>query len=73
MVEEDQKEGYIEELVECPFCGAFVPNEFECIMCGEEMLDVEMNGRTKTVCSNCRTEVSTEAEECLNCGTVFTF
>ncbi|MEF8873740.1 MAG: hypothetical protein V5A88_03600 [Candidatus Thermoplasmatota archaeon] len=73
MAEEDRKEGYIEELIECPFCGGFVPNEFECVLCGEEILETEISGRTKTVCSNCRTEVSEEAEECPNCDTIFTF
>ncbi|MFP3872279.1 MAG: zinc-ribbon domain-containing protein [Candidatus Natronoplasma sp.] len=73
MAEEDQEEGYIEEMIECPFCGAFVPNEFDCIMCGEEILETEVNGRTKFVCSNCQTEVDEEAEMCPECGASFTF
>jgi len=72
MAEQDRKEGFIEELVECHFCAGFIPDEFKCILCGEDLLDTEMTTRTKTVCSNCRTDVNEDAEECLNCGTAFT-
>ncbi len=71
MVEEDTKEGYIEELIECPFCGGFVPDEFECILCGEEILNPDMVGKTKSVCSRCGTEVKEEADSCPYCGAVF--
>jgi len=71
MVEEDADEGYIEELIECPFCGGFVPDEFECILCGEEILETDMVGRTRLVCSRCGTEVKEEIERCPECGTTF--
>lgn len=71
MVEEDIKEGYIEELIECPFCGGFVPDEFKCILCGEEILDTDIVGRTKLACSRCGTEVKEDAESCPKCGAVF--
>jgi len=71
MVEEEAKEGYIEELIECPFCGGFVPDEFECILCGEEILESEMVLRTKTVCSKCRTEVNEDSQSCPECEVEF--
>ncbi len=71
MTEKDEKEGYIEELIECPFCGGFVPDEFECILCGEEILQTELDVRTKTACSRCGSEVDEEADECFECGAVF--
>jgi len=71
MVKEDAEEGYIEELIECPFCGGFVPDEFECILCGEEILETDIVGRTRTVCSICGAEVKEEAESCPKCGALF--
>jgi len=71
MTEKDEKRGYIEELIECPFCGGFVPDEFECILCGEEILETELDGRTKTACSRCGSEVQEGADKCSECGTVF--
>ncbi|MEF8834552.1 MAG: zinc-ribbon domain-containing protein [Candidatus Thermoplasmatota archaeon] len=71
MVEEDDNEGYIEELIECPFCGGFVPDEFECILCGEEILDTDKVGKTKLVCSRCGAEIEEETESCPDCGALF--
>lgn len=71
MAEDDTIEGYIEELIECPFCGGFVPDEFECIKCGEEILNTDLDVRTKTVCSRCGSEVKEDADQCSNCGAVF--
>ncbi len=71
MVEEDIEEGYIEELIECPFCSGFVPDEFKCILCGEEILERDMVRRTKLACSRCGTEVKDGAERCPECGAVF--
>lgn len=71
MTEEDKEEGFIEELIECPFCGGFVPNEFECSLCGYELVELEIDGRTKFTCSNCRAEVDEERDECPSCGTLF--
>ncbi len=73
MAEEDRKEGYIEELIECPFCGGFVPNEFKCILCEEELLDIEMDTRKKMVCSYCGEEVDESEEECPECGAIFAY
>ncbi len=67
----ESEEGYIEELIECPFCGGFVPDEFECIQCGEELLDTEMETRTKLVCSRCGHDVDADADRCPNCDAVF--
>ncbi len=67
----EQEEGYIEELIECPFCGGFVPDEFECVLCGEELLDTEMETRTKLVCSHCSAEVEANDGSCPDCGAVF--
>ncbi|MFP4000325.1 MAG: hypothetical protein ACLFU5_00280 [Thermoplasmata archaeon] len=71
MPENDAKEGYIEELIECPFCGGFVPDEFECILCGEEILETELDVRTKTVCSRCGAEVEEDAIRCPDCEALF--
>lgn len=73
MAEEDRKEGYIEELIECPFCGGFVPNEFKCILCEEELLDTEMDTRKKMVCSHCGEEVDESDDACPECGAVFSY
>lgn len=73
MAEEERKEAYIEELIECPFCGGFVPNEFECILCEEELLDVDMERRKKMICSYCTEEVDETYEECPGCGSDFTY
>lgn len=70
MLREEEK-GFKEELIECPFCAGFVPDEYECILCGEEILEDEIEGRTKLVCSRCRTDVDEEHEECPNCGVKF--
>ncbi len=71
MAENDAVEGYIEELIECPFCGGFVPDEFECIKCGEEILDTELDLRTKPVCSKCGVSVEENSDKCPSCGAVF--
>ncbi|MBS3781339.1 MAG: hypothetical protein KGY66_07460 [Candidatus Thermoplasmatota archaeon] len=71
MVEEDIKKGYVEELIECPFCSGFVPDEFECILCGEEILETEVPGKTKLVCSRCGSKVKKDSESCPECGAVF--
>jgi len=71
--EKERPEGYIEELIECPFCGGFVPNEFRCILCEEELLDTEMDTRKKTVCSHCGEVVEKTDDECIGCEAIFLY
>ncbi len=66
-----EMKGYKEELIECPFCAGFVPDEFECILCGAEILDDEIEGRTKLVCSKCGSEVDEKKSSCSECGIRF--
>ncbi len=69
--EEPTKEkSYIEILVECPFCGGFVPDDFECLLCSQELLEDEPLS-VKYVCSNCRSEVDESVDECPECGAEF--
>lgn len=71
--EEERREAYLEELIECPFCGGYVPNEFECILCEEELLESEMETRKKTVCSYCNEDVDETDDECPRCGAIFAY
>ncbi len=68
---EEEESGYIEILIECPFCAAYVPDDFECLKCGQEIFEPVQEENTKYVCSSCRIEVEIDQEECLNCGMVF--
>ncbi|MFO7990890.1 MAG: hypothetical protein R6U61_01185 [Thermoplasmata archaeon] len=68
--QEIETRSYIEILVECPFCGGFVPDDFECLLCGHELLDDEPLS-VKYVCSNCRSEVDENADVCPECAAEF--
>jgi len=67
--EEEDDTGYIDVLIECPFCGGFVPDEFQCIKCGTEIFEGEEES-IKYVCSNCREEVDEDDKKCPHCGTI---
>lgn len=68
---EEEKSGFIEVLVECPFCAAYVPDDFKCLKCGQEIFEPVEDELTKYVCSNCSIEVDFDQETCPNCETVF--
>ncbi len=59
--------GFIEILVECPFCGGYVPDDFECLKCGSEILEQIGDEYTIFICSVCRSEVTDGAEYCPSC------
>lgn len=67
----EEEVGYVEVMVECPFCGAYVPDDFECIKCGAEILESTEDEPHKYVCSECGMEVDELSEECPNCGVNF--
>ncbi len=62
--------GYIEVLIECPFCGGYVPDDFECLKCGSEILKETEYEQMLFICSKCRDEVTDDAEECPNCRAI---
>lgn len=68
--EEEELYGYIEVMVQCPFCKAYVPDDFECLKCGAEMFEPIEEESTRYLCSNCGEEVDERAEECPSCGTI---
>lgn len=70
VIDDDEEEGdaaYIDILIECPFCGGFVPDDYECLKCGAEIFEEE-EAAFKYVCSECRKEVDERDEECPHCG-----
>ncbi|MGM0510277.1 MAG: double zinc ribbon domain-containing protein [Thermoplasmatota archaeon] len=67
---EEDDLGFIDVLIECPFCGGFVPDDFQCLKCGAEIFEGEEES-VIYVCSECREEVDEDAEKCPHCGTVF--
>lgn len=69
--EEEEETGFIETMIECPFCGGEIPDDFECIFCSEELLDTEEDFEIKFVCSSCGKTVDETAEECPHCGIRF--
>ncbi len=68
MSPEDEETGYVEVLIECPFCKAYVPDDFECIKCGAEILNADETENFKLICSECRGEVEGEPDECPHCS-----
>ncbi|MFO7793300.1 MAG: hypothetical protein R6W73_10055 [Candidatus Saliniplasma sp.] len=68
---EEEELGYIEMLVECPFCAAYVPDDFECLKCGYEIFESQDEESVKYVCSSCGIGVEFDFEECPNCGVHF--
>jgi len=68
---EEEESGYIEILIECPFCAAYVPDDFECLKCGYEIFESVEEDSTKYVCSSCGIDVDLDQEKCSNCGTLF--
>ncbi len=71
MAEEEEETGFIETMIECPFCGGEIPDDFECILCGEELLDTEEDFEIKFVCSSCGKPVDENSAECPHCGIKF--
>ncbi|MFW6141829.1 MAG: double zinc ribbon domain-containing protein [Candidatus Saliniplasma sp.] len=63
-----KESGYIDILIECPFCAAYVPDDFECLKCGHEIFESAEEDSVKYVCSSCGIEVEFEEDECPNCG-----
>ncbi len=68
MVESKAPVGYVEVLVECPFCGGYVPDDFECLKCGSEIMEETDYEQMMFVCSICREDVGDGADECEYCG-----
>lgn len=71
MSEEDKETGYIDILIECRFCGAMVPDDFECIKCGTELLEEADEGKVYYACSVCRAKVDDDVLSCPGCNTSF--
>jgi len=71
MMTEEEGTSYIEILVECPFCAAYVPDDFECLKCGHEIFESVEDDSVKYVCSSCGMEVEFDQLECPNCGSSF--
>ena len=69
----DKKEvlGYIDVLIECPFCGGLVPDDFECLKCRSEMLHERTEDDLIYACSVCRKPVDESMSACPNCKTPF--
>lgn len=67
----EEESGYIEILVECPFCAAYVPDDFECLKCGHEIFETSDQDTEKYVCSSCGIEVEFDLSECPNCEVLF--
>ncbi|MFW6040338.1 MAG: double zinc ribbon domain-containing protein [Thermoplasmatota archaeon] len=66
-----EDEGYIDILIECPFCSAYVPDDYECLRCGTPIFEPEKRP-IKYVCSRCGNEVKESEDKCLNCGSILT-
>ncbi len=71
MSTEEKSPGYIDILIECNFCGGLVPDDFECIKCGAELLEDDPEAELIYVCSVCRADVNEDAAYCSGCGTIF--
>ncbi len=71
MSSEEENPGYIDILVECRFCGGLVPDDFECIKCGAELLEEEHDGIMIYACSICREHIEEDTLVCPRCGTRF--
>ena len=71
MMTEEEDTDYIEVLVECPFCTAYVPDDFECLKCGHEIFESVEDDYVEYVCSSCGMEVEFNQTECPNCRTIF--
>lgn len=66
-----EEEGYMDVLIECPFCGAYVPDDYECLMCRSELFEEIEDSSYKYICSRCGTEVNETLDKCSNCGLKF--
>ncbi len=71
MSEDEEKTGYIELVTECPFCGGLIPDDFECIKCGAELLEEREDEKLMYVCSSCRKVVDDDVHSCPHCNTSF--
>ncbi len=70
MSDSSENVGYVEVLVECPFCGGFVPDDFECLKCGTEILEEMDYEQMKFICSQCREEVEDDTDICPSCDAI---
>lgn len=66
--EKEEETGYLEILIRCPFCRAYVPDDFQCIECGAEILNADETEYYEMICSECQGEVEDEPEECPHCS-----
>ena len=69
--EDEMEEAYIDVLMECPFCGAYVPDDYECLMCRAKIFEDYENQSYKYICSICGAEVEETDERCTECGVSF--
>ncbi|MFO8109591.1 MAG: hypothetical protein R6U17_03580 [Thermoplasmata archaeon] len=70
MTDSQEELGYIEVLIECPFCGGYVPDDFECLKCNSEILEEVEYEQMLFICSKCREEVMEDTEQCPHCGAI---
>ncbi len=71
MSEEEVNTGYIELVTECPFCGGVIPDDFECIKCGAELLEEREDEKHRYVCSICRKVIDEDVISCPHCDASF--